>query len=202
MIRNARNPIGSGQRLLERLGNDRKKTVLAAGLVVIMGIMWVRVLTGKKPQATNAAPNQPTAAQDKGTDPVKIRFVELPAVEGRNDRIRRNFFSAGALAGFHRDPTSQNTGTDTEVRIGPDEQIQEVVAKAARKLTLGAVMWSENPQAFINDRIVHVGDTLSVKDGATTYVFEVLRIQEDSVLVRCNEKQVTLKLAQSRDANG
>jgi hypothetical protein len=199
MTRDGRNPIGSGQRLLGHVAGDRKKTVLAVGLVVVMAIMWGRVLTGQKPRSTSAAPNQSAAAQGADTPAVKLRFVELPKIEGRNDVIRRNFFSADSLAGFRRDATSQSAGTDTEVRVASGEKTQEVVARAAQRLRLEAVLGSENPRAFINDRLVGVGDTLSVTDGAATYVFEVLRIQDDSVLVGCSERQVALKLAPLRD---
>ncbi len=183
--------------MLDHMIGDRKKTVLAAGLVAIMIIMWVRVLTGKKPNTT-AASSEPQAAEAAAPPPpVKLRFIELPKIEGRHDCIRRDFFSADALPGIRRNSTSQSTGTDTEVHVGTNHQMQEVVTRAAQKLRLEAVL--EGPRAFIDDRLVGVGETLSVTDGAATYVFEVLRIRDDSVLVGCNEKKVTLKLTQSRD---
>jgi hypothetical protein len=194
MIRSARTQNRPGSRMLDRLAVDRKKTILAVGLVAVMAIMWVRVLTGEKPQQATAEPSQ--ADQSTETEPVKVRAVELPVVEGRNDCIRRDFFSADAVADFRRDSTSQNTGTDTEVRVGTSQQVQEVVARVAQKLRLS----SETRQACINDRLLRVGETLSVKDGTAVYVFEVLQIQEDSVLVRCNGKEVTLKLTQVSDA--
>lgn len=198
MTRNRRRQVAPGPRVLDHLMADRKKAALAAGLVAIMVIMWVRMLTGKKPGAAGAAPEQPPAAQSTQTPPVKLRFVELPVIEGRHDRIRRDFFSADTRAGFRRDSTPLDTGTDTEVHIGPGQQVQEVVARAAQRLRLEAVL--EGPRAFINDRLVGVGETLSVKDGTTTCTFEVVRIQEDAVLVRCNGNEMTLKLAPTRDA--
>jgi len=191
-------PTGSGRRLLNHALVDRKKSILAVGLVAIMVIMWVRVLTGKKPKSGAAAPSQASTAQSADPAPVKFRFVELAKIEGRNDRIRRDFFSADALTAFRRDSTGRSTGTDTEVRMGTNQQSQEVVTRAAQKLRLAAVL--EGPRAFINDRLVGVGETLSVRDGTATYVFEVVRIHDDSVLVRCKEREVTLKLASVNDA--
>lgn len=200
MTRSGRNPVGAGPQALGHLVADNKKAVLAGGLVVIMLIMWVRLLTGSKPDASAAATSQTSAVQKEETPPVKVRFSQLPVIEGRNDRIRRDFFSADAVVGFRGDSARQNTSTDTEVRMGTDRQNQEVIARVAQKLRLEAVMSSENPRAFINDRLLGVGETLSVRDGATSHVFEVLAIQKDSVLVGCNGKQVTLKLSPLGDA--
>ncbi len=190
-----------GGHVLQHAMADRKKVILAAGLVVIMIVMWVRVLTGKKPRLASASPSQPATTQPAETQAVELRFVELPTIEGRHDSIRRDFFSAEALVGFRRDSTPQRTGTDTEVRPGTSQQVQEVVDRVAKKLRLEAVLEGpRGPRASIDDRLVGVGETLSVKEGTATYVFEVVRIHGDSVLVRCKEREVTLKLASARDA--
>jgi hypothetical protein len=183
---------------LDHLAADRKKVILAVGLVAVMVIMWVRLLTGKKPGVTSAAPEQTQSAGTKKAPPMKLQFHELPVIEGRNDRIHRDFFSADGLAAFRQDPASQDTGTDTEVRNGTGSRNEEVILRVARKgLRLEAVL--EGPRAFMNDRLVSVGDRLSVKDGPTSYVFEVIEIQDDSVLVGCNGEQVTLRLTQTSD---
>ncbi len=180
---------------------ERKKSVLAVALVAVMAIMWVRLLTGQKPKPAGAtvSPPQETASENKPQ--VKVRFIELPKIQGRNDCINRDFFSVETMTGFRRDLAAQSAGTDTEVRSSTSEQTQEVVAKVAQRLRLEAVLWSEHPKAFVNDQLLQVGDTLPVRDSTSTYTFEVLRIQEDSVLVGCNGKQLTLRLAQSREAN-
>lgn len=68
-------------------------------------------------------------------------------------------------------------------------------------MKLAAVSLSENPQAFINDQLLRVGDRLTLKEGAKVIEFEVLRIYENSVLVGCEDTQLTLKLAQSLEVN-
>jgi hypothetical protein len=181
---------------------DRKKSVLAIALITVMLVMWVRVLTGRKPKpaAATTVPQQEKASESKPQ--MSVRFIELPRIEGRNDCISRDFFSAEALTGFRRDDASSGrTSTDPEVRNVSSGQVQEVVARVAQKLKLEAVLLSENPQAFVNDQLLQVGDTFTIKDGTTTYVFEVLRIQTDSVLVRCSDRQLTLKIAQSPDVS-
>ena len=192
-MHNGRPTASPTPRLFDHLMADRRKVVLATGLVIVMVVMWVRVLTGKKPNAAAAAAN-PTETIETTTAPtVKLKFVELPVVEGRNDRIGRDFFSADVLSGFRRESTSEGTGTDTEVRTGTNQPTQEVINRVAQKLRVVAVF--EGPRAYINDVLVGVGETLSVTDGQATYVFEVVQILDDSVLVRCNDKEVSLKLA-------
>ena len=79
------------------------------------------------------------------------------------------------------------------------DRTQEVIIRVAQKLKLEAVLWSENPQIFANDQFWQVGDTIKLKEGTDSYEFEVVRIEADSVLVRCRERELTLKLAQSND---
>jgi hypothetical protein len=76
-----------------------------------------------------------------------------------------------------------------------------VIRRAAQKLKLEAVLWNENPRAFINDRLLGLGDRVTVKEGTTSFEFEVLRIHENSVLVGCAGTQLTLKLAQYLDVD-
>lgn len=193
MARNERTSGRSSPRMLDYLATDRKKVILAVGLVTIMVVMWVRVLAGKKVKPAAAAATPP-AGQSAEPQPAKLKFFELPVVAGRHDAIYRDFFSVDALAGFRRDPASQQTGADPEVRIEPGPQIQEVINRVAQnRLRLEAVL--DGSQVFINDRLVGVGETLSVTEGPAVYVFEVVRIEEESVLVKCNGREVTLKLA-------
>ena len=51
------------------------------------------------------------------------------------------------------------------------------------------------PQAFINDKLLLVGDKLSVQEGDNVYEFEVVEIRENMVLVKCKDAEITLKLA-------
>jgi hypothetical protein len=202
MTPNGNNRIGPLNQVLGRVMADRKKSVLAIALVTVMVVMWGRVLTGRKPKpaAATTVPQQEKVSESEPR--MKVRFTELPRIEGRNDCISRDFFSAEALTGFRRDDaTSRRTSTDPEVRNVSSGPVQEVVAKVAQRLKLEAVLWSENPKAFVNDQLLQVGDTLTLKDGTTSYVFEVLRIQTDSVLVGCSGRQLTLKIAQSHDVS-
>lgn len=173
---------------------SRKKAALAAGLVVMLGIMWVRVLIGHKPQAAAAA-ETPAASKPVATGraSVKVEYVNLPVIPGRNDTIECDFFTGRDWSGLAKNAGSK-TGTDTEV-VRPTVDRTSDVDKVARKMNLQAVILKgDRPEAFINDLPVHVGDAVPFQDGADLYVFEVKRIGDDSVLVECGGKSVTLKM--------
>lgn len=177
---------------------DGKKTVMASALALIMVFMWIRVLIGRQPGSAAAAVdgNQPTPAGQTTPAPDRIRMIELARVSGRNDSIRRDCFDMqnGALSRLSAGAPS--TSTATEVQVVSPNRDQEVVQQVAQTLKLEAVVRSDSPWAFVNDRMLRAGDTFTVERGADPFEFEVLRIQEDAVLVECKGIQLTLKLAQ------
>lgn len=172
---------------------NRKKAGLAAAMVVVMAIMWGRVLTGHKPQAAAAAPTPAAAksAADQVT-PVKVAYLNLPVIAGRNDTIQHDFFTGREWSDFPRNAGSK-TGTVTEVVRTNTDRTSEI-EKVAKKLNLQVIVPTGNPQALINDQLVQVGDTVGVQETSDLYVFEVKRIANDAVLVECGGKSVTLKM--------
>lgn len=185
----------------DRLRSGGKRTVVAGALVSLMLFMWARVLIGHRPAAAGAAsPSRPAAAVP-GARPGKIAFVELPRIPGRHEAIARDFFAASEGSFIRRNPAERNTGTEKEVANASSDHVQEVIQRVARKLKLEAVLWSESPRAFLNDQLLGVGSRLTVADGAASFEFEVLQIYMDSVLVGCDDMQLTLKLAQSVEAS-
>jgi hypothetical protein len=186
-------------RILEQLAADKKRTGFAIALLAVMAFMWFRVLTGEKPGSVEAATGAPDAQTAPAKPPQKISYLSLPVIPGRNDYINRDFFAAWDWECFRQNSRTTPSGPGTEVRAASANHAQEVIAKLAQKLKLEAVLKSGDPQAFINDQLYRVGDRLTVRDGPDTCEFEVLQVHEDSVLVRCNETQLTLKLMQHLD---
>lgn len=186
--------------LLDHLAVNGKKTVLALALLVFMGFLWIRVLTGQKPGSAAAAQGRGPAAQAQPETAKNLRFVELPRLPGRNDSIHRDFFTIPDRTPFRKNG-ARDAGTEPEVQTSSSNRAQEVIQRVAQRLKLTAVSLSENPQAFINDRLLRVGDRLTLKEGAKVIEFEVLRIYENSVLVGCEDTQLTLKLAQSLEVD-
>ena len=171
--------------------------MLACALVLVMVGMWVRVLIRQEPgAAAGAGPQQrqvPSAQPGRST---RITPVELPKTPGRHDVIGRNFFSLHDSAYFQSLVALPSGGTDSEVRVASPDDAHEVIQRVAQTLRLEAVYWSESeePRAFINNQLLAQGRTLTVESVAGSFVFDVVKISENSVLVSCQDVQVTLKL--------
>jgi hypothetical protein len=196
MRQNVRNSGNIANRLFNQLAVQKKKTVLALCLITLMAFMWIRVLTRKAPQAAKAGLLAGQMDVETQSEPeLKISFVELPQAAGRNDVITRDFFASGGWQDFVDSQGRKSTGVE-EVDIISKEGDQEVIRRVAEKLNLEAIVLSENPQAFINDKLLSVGDKLLIGDGVDKYECEVVEIKENTVVMRCRESRITLKLTQ------
>jgi len=192
MRQNTRNNSRGGNRLFNHLAAEKKKTVLALCLITLMAFMWIRVLTRAEPQAAEAGSMaEQMDVETQSESELKISFIQLPQVEGRNDVIARDFFASDGWQDF-----VDGKGHKSEVDIVSKNGDQEVIRKVAEKLKLEAIVSSENPLAFINDKVLRVGDKLLVGDGIDRYECEVVEIKENTVVMRCREARITLKLTQ------
>jgi hypothetical protein len=180
--------------MLDRLRMGGPKTAVAGVLILILLFMWIRVFVGHRPAAATGAPQSQPAEAAK--PPVRITRIELPRIAGRHDSLQEDFFIRHDHTDARRNPAGRDTGTDEEVSVTSSRIAQEVIQRVARTLKLEAVLWSEDPRAFINDQLLRVGGKLIVKDGPVFLEFEVLRIHVNSVLVECGGLQLTLELAQ------
>ncbi|MBN1392922.1 MAG: hypothetical protein JW947_08985 [Sedimentisphaerales bacterium] len=184
---------GSQSKLPGRFGAEKKKAVIAACLIVVMVSMWVRVFTKKGPQSAVATPTAENVTDDQMNQKLNITFIELPKVKGRNDVLTRDFFTVKDWWDFTRDG-GDNSVNDKGISTVFNKNRKEAIRRAAGKLKLEAIVQGENPQAFIDDKLLLVGDKFSVKDGANTFEWEVIEIRDDRVLIKCGETDATLRL--------
>jgi len=191
---------GSGvNRFISQLAAEKKKTVCALCLIGLMVFMWVRVLSKRGPRGAQAALIVREPAGSQSNSESKISFIELPEIKARNDVLTRDFFAANGWRDFLGDGRGL---TDVgEVGVVSGDGGREVGRRVVEKLELEAIMSGENPQVFINDVLLSVGDKLPVRDGDNTYECEVIRIEADRVFIRCGETEIQLKLAETIEAN-
>ena len=190
-----RNNGQGGNRFLSHLVAEKKKAVLALCLIALMTFMWIKVLTKTSPQAADAGLIAELMNMETQSEPeLKISFIELPQVAGRNDVITRDFFASDGWHDFVDGHERKTVGVGEVDNVSKDDQ--EVIRKVAAKLKLEAIVSSENPLAFINDKVLTVGDKLLVGDGIDRYECEVSEIKENTVVIRCRESRITLKLTQ------
>jgi len=181
--------------IVGRLAVEKKKTVLAVCLVVLMAFMWVKVLTGKKLEPAHGT--ETTSQVKSGTKLEKetsVSYIDLPEVEGRNDQIKRDIFASNGWKDFVN--KNNNVVITREVNVVPGDVTENIIRKIADNMKLEAFVMGENPRAYINDKILSVGDKLPVSDGSRIYECEVILIENNSVVMRCEKAEVILKLKQ------
>jgi len=195
MRQNARDNESGANRLFSQLAGEKKKAVIALCLIAVMAVMWVKVLTKEGPQSAEAGfMTEQTDAEEQLSEALKISFVELPEVPGRNDMIGRDFFDAADWQDFKLDQEINSTVDIEEVSATSTDVSEEVVAQLTQLLKLQAIGWGEPRQAFINDKLLSVGDKMVAGDATETYECEVVEISKSTVLIRCRDVEMVLKL--------
>jgi hypothetical protein len=198
MGQNMRNNGSGGNRLLVQLA-AQKKAVIAFCLIAVMAFMWLKVLVKKAPQAVQAAPAaKQVEPNGQMNSRLKVSFIDLPKVAGRNDVITRDFFDVDGWQEFVGDKEGNGI---KDVNVASGEGSEEVVRRVVGKLKLEAIVLGKNPQAFINGKLLSRGNKLLIGDGAMTYECEVVGIEENAVFMRCGKSQITLKLARAIEIN-
>ncbi len=195
MKQKAENTDNRTNKLLAKLAAEKKKSVLALCLVSLMIFMWIKVIAKKAPQAAEATvTTQQENSSNKTNSQPKISFIELPKVPGRNDQITRDFFNSNDLWAFIRNNEGTNSIRSGEISVTSKDGRKNALINLAGRLKLEAIELGDNPRAFINGKLLSAGDKLSIRSGANTYEFEVIRIEKDTVYVKCAEVEVTLRL--------
>ena len=193
---------GRANGLIGQLTAEKKKAVAASCLVAVMAIMWVRVLTKQAPEAAEAAfVTEQLNAEEAPIQKLNVSFIELPKVAGRNDVIARDFFASNDWRHFEGEK-KRNLAVIEEVNIVSKNgnENEEVIRKVAEKLKLEAiVVLSNNPRAYINNKVISVGEKVLIRDGVDTYECEVIEIKENKVVIKCRQAEVTLKLTHVSD---
>lgn len=175
-------------RLFNQLAAEEKKTIVALALIAVMAFMWARVLGGKTTESAKAALTEGQLGLEQSNSQAKISFIELPKIKGRNDVLTRDFFNVDRWQNFM-------TGT-AGVNVVSKDGNKEYVNKVAKKLRLQAIVLGNNSQAFVNDKLLSIGDKLRIVDGANTYECQVVGVRENSVSIKCGEAEIVLKLPQ------
>ena len=195
MRQNSRSTSEIGNRLINRVAGDKKKTAMAVCLITLMIFMWIRVFIKQKPSgAVGATTMNPVEQENKSKPALNISYIKLPRIPGRHDQIIRNFFVSNGWQDF--EGKKKNIINIEEVNAVPDVDSEKTIRKMVEKIKLEAILMGENTKAFINDKVLSVGDQLLMSDGKNNYEFEVVEIEDNTVVIRCGKVEVKLKLRQ------
>lgn len=193
MRRNFGNNGHRAKGLVGQLAAEKKKAITALCLIGVMALMWIRVLAKKAPETAGAEiVTEPPSMKVLSNPELKISFIELPKVAGRNDVISRDVFASDNWRHFI-EKQRKRIGSE-EVNILSRDVNEEVIKKLAEKLKLEAVLVSENPRAYVDGKVIEVGDKMLIGEGNDKFECEVVAIEENSVVMRCKEAEIILKL--------
>ena len=193
MRNNLRN-TNSANRLMSHLAAEKKKTAMAVCLIALMAFMWVRVFFRKLPAAEGAEVTEQINVNNGPNSTLKISFIELPKVVGRNDVITRNFFVSNDWQDFKGN--RKNIISIEELNVVPGNDSEKAIRTIVEKIKLEAIVMGENAKTFINNKVLSVGDKLLISDGVDKYECEIVVIEENAVVIRCGEAEVKLKIKQ------
>ena len=189
------------------LQNISPKVMAMIVLLVVMGILWGRVLlkgTGG-PAAANAQDQEymDNLLSDMAPEAVEIEAVQLPVLPGRNDRVSNDLFSSENWTAFELNHNQNSAHGGVKVGgMGDSSELthRSRLERIAGRLKLEAVICDaqDRPfQAFVEDKILSVGSTLTVQEGPDEYVLMLEEISEKEVLFSWNEMSVVLKMAET-----
>lgn len=193
-------PVSGGLR------NLSPKAMMMIVLLAVMGVLWGRVLlSGKTGPETASAEEAEQAAleqmmQSQQPAAVQVEMLELPEVPGRNDRLTCNFFCEENWDAFTFEGHSDVQVNSSEQTLERHQQVK--LEQIVRRLVLEAVIEDAagNPhQAFVEGKILSVGDTLTVQEGPDQYMLTVNQINEKEVMFSWNKSVVVLKMSETFD---
>lgn len=174
------------RRFLVHIAMEKKKAVMALCLLAVMAFMWAKVLGGKGPNTLKAQTKTSESNDQESAADLKMSYVELPNVKGRNDVLSRDFFVAN----------EEDFKNDRAMKVVSADGSDAIAKLIAGKLRLEAIELGANRQAFINDKLLSIGDNLVVSDGTKIYECNIGSIEENTVVVKYKDAEITLKLAQ------
>jgi hypothetical protein len=190
--------IGRNQTLM-CLTAQKKKVAVAVLLMGVMVIMWVRVLTRKNQVPVNETMLAAQAAVAQDTQPrIKVSYLELPRVKGRNDMPARDIFAASRWEGAGAAANGPRQSKES-VRKNGNERLNDTIETIGKELKLEAIFSGKNPQASISGMLVSPAGRLAVKHEGEIYEFKAVAISDNEVDLVC--KGVHVKLSMARPTN-
>lgn len=171
---------------------QRKKLIFAMALLVVMGILWIRLFTGKgKPQSASAvAPTAVSAAVSQTEN--NVVFVDLPVVPERHNVLANDFFDAKLFKAFG---SGDSSSAITESK--GDSQNTGAAEAAVNAMELVAIVNDKKPQAFIEDKLLEEGQSFRFIFHEQDYEFKVVKIHSSKVELECNGAVIIKRIPES-----
>jgi len=66
-----------------------------------------------------------------------------------------------------------------------------------KNIRIDAILSGENPQVFVNDQLLNIGDKLNIEKSGKTYELELVKIMKDKIQLKYGETVVETGIAES-----
>lgn len=184
------------------------KTVLAAVLLLVMALLWLRVfLRGQ------GGPNTAEALTVLTAEPVAVgrsspertaakMFLQphpLPVEPGRHDRLLQDPFVLDRAKWFPQEQPSA-VSVQAEEPVPAAAQQEALLRKIAEKLLLQAVIKDPSGlpvQVCVNGVVLPRGGILKLKENGETYELKVLDMGPQQVRFECQNRVITVQMPSS-----
>lgn len=195
--------VNNASDLLGGFGADRKKMIIAAALISLMIFMWVRVILSSRVGNDVSAADAETQAVIENTqqsiEEIKIDYIELDVIAGRNDKLSRNFFDADNFNAFPLDPDGGYVGGSKSQKTNISQDQSRIIDQIAQTMKVDAIIVEDasgKGEVFIEERLLSNGSTFEVEHKGRIYEFEVMEVFESKVVLKWEDVTVTINMSQ------
>ena len=179
--------------LMSRIPAEKKKLILALGLITVMVLLWVRAFSGggDGPAVAKAGDDNSgvISGANSGKPEMGISYIKLPVVPGRNDVLTRDIFTHKNL---NVDDKSESEGYEkTDIQ-------SDYILQIAQTIKLDAIILAEprdESQVLLDGKLLSVGSRLSVTYDESVYEFTIKQVYDNRVVLKCNEISVVVKMS-------
>ena len=171
-------------------GVSRRKVMIAAVLVAVMGLMWAKVLFADKVGPDNASASTDegiNGGSSEGSASVTIEYTKLPVVVGRHDLLMNDMFGIKEWCDVRVVEVVEPDVEPTK-HVDGDPMSQEQLDKLVENIKLEMILVGENgkdTEVIINEKMMKVGSKFKVENTSGTYVLEIIELSKNEVVVEC-----------------
>ena len=192
--------------LLRRLPVPKGRIVIAVVLVTTMALMWGRLLLSGRSYSTAAALGAASAASRVAAVESKAhqrtKPVNLPEVAGRHDRLARDFFTTANWRSFQM--VGGRSTTPPAVVAEPQELTAQDIKTIEQAVKLDGIIAEQNSnayEAFVNDKLVSVGDQISINYKKRQLTATVISINRNNVVLGLENFTLNVAMPQAGSLN-
>ena len=177
-----------------RMAAEKKKAIIAISLILVMAVLWIKNFTKKDSVQDAQALSLTQQNADELSREMKFSYTQLPQIQGRHNVLTRDIFASNNWKGFRREGQLADDYWSAQTLTGIGNEAGDIIENAVKEMTLGAIVPEPDRQAFIENKLLSLGQKFIFKYKHNSYEFKVLKIHEDKVELECEGTVVIKKM--------